>query len=94
MTEDKPWLNSNRYYNEWNYNLERAENIDLNKIPLPKKILKNYQIRKNSLYLKIKYFSHLSHLTTFLDHQIGLIRIRTYIYFPKLHSLIRKIRKK
>ena len=49
--KNKPWFPGNHFYPEWRYNLERANLIDLSKIPPPHKIWDTEEIKSYSRYL-------------------------------------------
>jgi lipopolysaccharide biosynthesis glycosyltransferase len=82
----KPWDSKDFFYNEWKYNLERAEQIDLNKIQSPAKRWSEREIKKYGLYLERKYIIFL------LDRYVGLIGIFLKNNFPKLYFILKRLK--
>lgn len=98
---DKPWNPRNYFYKEWKYNLDRAESIDLNKIPISIKKWDEQEIQEYLSYLErrcIKYFYkylfwkiNIS-IIRFIDRSLGFIGIYLKINYPKLYFKLKKIK--
>jgi lipopolysaccharide biosynthesis glycosyltransferase len=84
--EQKPWNSKNIFYNEWKNNLEKAELIDLTKIPNGKKteIFNLY-----FYYLSLKIKPVLFHLANGTDRIIGKIGIFLKKYAPRFYRFIK-----
>jgi len=81
--EGKPWCSQKNYYGkEWNYNLRRAELIDLNKPRIIKKWTDEY-IKKISKNLILKIFIYLP--LNKLEKLIGLFGKFLKKNFPRLY---------
>jgi len=84
----------NPIYEEWNSNLEKANKINLNKIPVPHKRFTQSEIKNYSHYLKIRSIFSFPNWIPFIDYQIGLIGIFLYDKFPKLYFILKKLKNK
>ena len=74
-SKDKPWTFENPFHNEWKTNLEKAELIDLNKIPEGKK----FDFYKNSSFLQLQY------RIAFLMFSINKIMGKIGIFIKKIN---------
>jgi len=96
----RPWDPRNYFYKEWNYNLDKAELINLNKIPSnikkwTKQEIKNYllYLKKRQIKYSYKYFFWKTNLYTkrFIDKNIGLFGIFLKNNFPRLYFKIKRL---
>lgn len=91
---DIPWLSGSRFHKEWKFNLERADKIDLSKIPEPIRKYKQSEVKNYSRYLKIRSIFHFPNWKYFIDYQLGLIGIFLYDKFPGLYFKLKKLKDK
>ncbi|MCL5018712.1 MAG: glycosyltransferase [Candidatus Pacearchaeota archaeon] len=97
--KEKPWHKENYFYSEWKSNIERADLIDLTKIPMGK-IWRDSQICSYSFFLKINFFLYpikpfLAHLLISIkqlsDRLVGQIGIIIKYIKPELYNKIKRI---
>jgi len=92
-----PSEKDNIFYNEWKRNLEKAEFIDLNKIPEGRKFTK-FEIFRYSLYLRITDYTCRTskkisvYLANAPDRLIGQIGILIKKINPRLYYKLKKIK--
>jgi len=85
----KPWNSKSLYHEEWQDNLNRAEEIDLNNRPKARKILNDQEVARYLRYVKIKENTYyIRVLTLGINKQIGLLGLFIKKKSPKLYSLI------
>jgi len=92
--KDIPWFLSSRFYNEWKYNLEKADKINPDEIQPPRQKFTKSEIRNYSRYLKIRSIFYFPNWIHFLDYQIGRAGILLYDKFPKLYFKLKKLKDK
>ena len=80
----KPWNSKDMFYKEWKNNLDRAKDINVNKIQKPVKKWNKQEIKEYSKYLRTK------HLVFLLNRYIGFFGIFLKNNFPKLYSILKK----
>lgn len=90
---DKPWLFTSHFYKEWKSNFDRAEKINLKKIPSPRKKWSSFEIKVYSLYLKIRFFLHFPNWMLMIKRYRGLTGFYFRCNFPRLYTELKKIRK-
>ena len=85
VSKDKPWIARNYFYKEWKSNLNKADSIDLNSVPIGKSWGKK-QIRRYCGYLKMKESFPL------LDRSIGKVGVVLSIFYPNMHRALKRIK--
>ncbi len=95
--KNKPWNYNNYFHKEWKNNLEKAELIDLKKIPPAHKIWTKQQIEKYESYLKNKHsnFNDIIWKTSvFIDESIGIFGLFIKKHSPRLYFKLKKLKDK
>ena len=82
----KPWDTKGYFYKEWRYNLDRVEQIDLNKTQKSAKVWGEGEIKKYSSYRERK------RITLFLHKYAGLVGIFLKNNFPKLYVKLKRLK--
>ena len=95
----KPWLPKSPFYKEWKNNLDKAELIDLKKIPPVREKWTKEDIERYCKYLRkrhiLYYHKHVIwKISIFIDKCFGLIGIFLKNNFPKLYFKLKKLKKK
>lgn len=93
----KPWSPKSHFYEEWKTNLEKAELIDIKKVPNARKIWTKQEIQKYEKNLKAagSGFKYLIWKTgSFIDRQIGISGIFLRKQFPKAYFKLKEIKDK
>ena len=86
----KPWNPQSSYYEEWSYNLERADKIDLNLRPKAPKVYSDWELYRYAKYFKQRQIiCFLRPLFFFIDHQIGQLGLFIQKTHPNLYRRIR-----
>jgi len=82
----KPWVLKDYFYNEWRNNLEKAEQINLNKIQNAVKVWNKEEIKKYCSYIRKR------HMLFLFDRYVGCIGIFLKNNFPKLYFILKKLK--
>lgn len=86
----KPWNEKSPYYEEWSYNLKRADEIDLGSRPKAAKIYSGREIDHYARYLKTRKIACFLRPTFFfIDRIIGRVGLFIKKKNPELYRLIR-----
>lgn len=98
MDQYKPWLTKNPFYKEWKNNLEKAEFIDLKKIPTAKEKWTKEDIEKYCRYLRKRHIFYFHKyiiwkISIFIDRNIGLLGIFLRKHYLKLYFKLKKLKK-
>lgn len=89
-SQDKPWHPGNPLHKEWKNNFKKANQIDLNNIPVDKKWTEK-EIKKYCLFLKKRHIIY--YIKNSIDKNLGLFGIVLKKKSPKLYSILKKIEK-
>jgi len=89
---DRPWIPKSHFHKEWNFDLNRANKINLDKIPDPSRKFKQSNIKNYSFYLKIRSIFYFPNWIHFIDRTFGLIGIFLYDHFPNLYFKLKKLK--
>lgn len=94
MSGEKAWSQKNPFYNEWKNNLNKADLIDLNKIPPPRESWTREDIEKYCQYLHKRFILYFYRyiiwkISIFIDRLLGLIGIFLKNNFPKLYFILK-----
>ena len=89
----KPWQSESPYYETWQTNLKKAENINLQNKLLPKKIISEAEEKKDLQYIKRKKTRQqakklISFIFLPIDRRLGLLGLLIKKKYPKLYRLI------
>ncbi len=84
----KPWKPESVFYQEWQENLKKAEEIDLKNRPAAEKIISDKELKR---YLTFLYFKkNPRSVLLFIDRQIGRLGLLIKKFNPKFYSKISK----
>jgi len=94
----KPWHKKSPFYDEWNENLKKAEQIDLNKIvpaiKLTPQVVEEYSAYFKKLRRKFFYQDWLRSIYLGVDKGFGFAGLFLKNNFPSIYKILKKIVKK